>query len=68
MTELQADCFAGAWSADIQNGERSVLQLEEGDLEEAMAGYLLFRDPPGTRPMDPAAHGSGFVRHERVLS
>ncbi len=62
MTELQADCFAGAWSADIAAGGRSVLQLEEGDLEEAMAGYLLFRDPPGTSPTDPSAHGSAFDR------
>jgi predicted metalloprotease len=27
-----------------------------------MAGYLLFRDPPGTSPTDPAAHGSAFDR------
>jgi len=62
MTELQADCFAGAWTAAVAEGSRPPLRLAPGDLEEAMAGYLLFRDPPGTSVADPAAHGSAFDR------
>ncbi|MDX1691175.1 MAG: neutral zinc metallopeptidase [Acidimicrobiia bacterium] len=60
--ELQADCFAGAWTGAIDRGEREALSLDEGDIEEAMAGYLLFRDPPGTTPDDEQAHGSAFDR------
>ena len=62
QTELQADCFAGAWTGAIDRGERPALNLEDGDIEEAMAGYLLFRDPAGTSPNDPGAHGSAFDR------
>jgi len=62
MTELQADCFAGAWTAHIDAGGSPALGLQPGDLDEAMAGYLLFRDPPGTSPGDPQAHGSAFDR------
>ncbi len=62
MTELQADCFAGVWAGAVDAGQSELLILEPGDLEEAMAGYLLFRDPPGTDPGDPQAHGSAFDR------
>lgn len=62
MTELQADCFAGAWAGAVEGGSSDLLVLEPGDLDEAMAGYLLFRDPPGTSPADPDAHGSAFDR------
>jgi len=62
MTELQADCFAGAWGAHVDGGGSNLLHLQAGDLEEAMAGYLLFRDPPGTSPGDEDAHGSAFDR------
>jgi predicted metalloprotease len=62
MTELQADCFAGVWAGAVDAGQSDLLVLEPGDLEEAMAGYLLFRDPPGTSPGDPQAHGSAFDR------
>jgi predicted metalloprotease len=62
MTELQADCFAGSWAAEVDAGRSALLRLDPGDLEEAMAGFLLFRDPPGTSPADPGAHGSAFDR------
>ena len=50
MLELQADCFAGAWAGHVDGGGSSLLALQPGDLDEAMGGYLLFRDPPGTSP------------------
>lgn len=62
MTELQADCFAGAWTGDIDAGNSPFLRLAPGDLDEAMGGYLLFRDPPGTPSSDPGAHGSAYDR------
>ena len=59
--ELQADCFAGAWT-QVQGARTSGPQLEPGDLESSVAALLEFRDVPGTAPDDPSAHGSAFDR------
>jgi hypothetical protein len=58
LTELQADCFAGAWSRFVQ--DEGLLQA--GDLDEATFAVFSARDVPGTPFTDPAAHGSGFER------
>lgn len=58
LRELQADCFAGAWAAAMQEQGR----LEEGDLDEATLAVFSARDVPGTPFTDPQAHGSGFER------
>ncbi len=58
LTELQADCFAGAWARSVQ--EEGL--LEAGDLDEATLAVFTARDVPGTEFTDPAAHGSGFER------
>ncbi len=62
LSELQADCFAGAWTGSVAAGESDVLRLESGDLEEAMAGFLLIGDGLGTAPGGPDAHGGSFDR------
>ncbi len=62
VSELQADCFAGAWTARIADGESDLLRLEPGDLEEAMAGFLLIGDELGTVPGGVNAHGGSFDR------
>ena len=62
LKELQADCFAGSWTSYVDGGESNNLVLSPGDLDEAIAGYLQFRDAPGTSVDDPSAHGSGFDR------
>ena len=58
LSELQADCFAGAWSRHVQDQGL----LEAGDLDEATFAVFSARDVPGTPFTDPAAHGSGFER------
>jgi len=59
--ELQADCFAGAWTDDVaENG--GPVQYEPGDLEVALAALLEFRDAPGSSANDTSAHGSAFDR------
>ncbi len=60
-TELQADCFAGAWTADVADDPQNVA-YEPGDLEAAVAALLELRDVPGSSPDDPNAHGSAFDR------
>jgi predicted metalloprotease len=58
--ELQADCFAGAWSRHAQDD--GVFDVSSADLDTALAGVLELRDAPGTSRLDPNAHGSGFDR------
>ena len=58
LTELQADCFAGAWARSVQ--EEGLLQA--GDLDEATLAVFSARDVPGTDFTDPRAHGTGFER------
>ena len=58
LSELQADCFAGAWARAVQ-GEG---MLQAGDLDEATLAVFSARDLPGTRFTDQQAHGSGFER------
>ncbi|KRC53186.1 MULTISPECIES: neutral zinc metallopeptidase [unclassified Nocardioides] len=59
-SELQADCFAGAWAQHAQ--ESGAFDVTAADLDTALAGILDLRDTPGTNSMDPSAHGSGFDR------
>lgn len=62
VQELQADCLAGAWTYYVDSGQSQNLILEPGDLEEAMAGFLLIGDGLGTAPDGPNAHGGSFDR------
>jgi predicted metalloprotease len=62
MTELQADCFAGAWTGDVAEGNSEYFELTIEDLDKAIAGFLELRDGVGTDAADPAAHGTGFDR------
>ncbi|WP_210084665.1 neutral zinc metallopeptidase [Mycobacterium sp. OAE908] len=58
--ELQADCFAGAWSKHAKDD--GVFKVTAADMDTALAGILDLRDTPGTSNIDPNAHGSGFDR------
>ncbi len=60
--ELQADCFAGAWTAWVADGDAPSFRAEDIDLYQAVAGMTAIRDAPGTSPDEEFAHGSGFDR------
>lgn len=62
MIELQADCFAGAWSGDVRDGGSAHFEVDVEDLDLAVAGFLELRDGLGTLASDPLAHGTGFDR------
>jgi predicted metalloprotease len=60
--ETQADCFAGAWTAWVADGQGEHTQIRTPELDEVLRGYLLLRDPVGTSTNTEAAHGSYFDR------
>jgi predicted metalloprotease len=60
--EQQADCFAGAWVRHVGDGASTRLSLRQGNLDTGLAGFLTFRDPPGSDPTADGAHGSAFDR------
>lgn len=62
VLELQADCFAGAWTAHVDAGQAPSFELTLDDLDRAIAGFLELRDGIGTDALDPDAHGTGFDR------
>jgi predicted metalloprotease len=58
QVELQADCFAGIWSATaFKRG-----QLEKGDVKEALGLLGLLGDADGTPDTDINAHGISGLR------
>jgi predicted metalloprotease len=61
-TELQADCFAGAWVAYVADGNSDVFEADLSEIDAALGGLITIRDVPGSSPDDPSAHGSGFDR------
>jgi predicted metalloprotease len=60
--ELQADCFAGAWTGRVASGQAQGFAPDDVDLDKTVAGMIAIRDQPGTSPDNPFAHGSGFDR------
>jgi len=63
VTEQQADCFAGAYTQHVQQGGSKAFKVTLTDLDNAIGGFLLIRDPVGTDTVnDTAAHGSAFQR------
>jgi len=60
--ELQADCFTGAWVAHATTTTTDSYNLTTDALEQALSGFLFFRDPQGTNPRAEGAHGSAFDR------
>jgi predicted metalloprotease len=60
--ELQADCYAGAWTAHVADGGSDTFEVTDRELDSSVAGMVAIRDRPGTDENDPGAHGSGFDR------
>ena len=60
--ELQADCFAGAWTQRVADGDAEGFGPGDVDLDKTVAGMISIRDIPGTDPNELMAHGSGFDR------
>jgi len=63
VTEQQADCFAGAYTAFVENGGSKAFEVSLEDLDNALSGFLTIRDPVGIDTVnDESAHGSAFQR------
>lgn len=60
VAETQAECFAGAWTAWVVDGNSSHFNVRAPALDDYLIGYLYFGDPPGSSPDAPSAHGSLF--------
>jgi predicted metalloprotease len=60
--ELQADCYAGAWTAHVADGGSDTFEVTDRELDSSVAGMVAIRDQPGTTEDNPGAHGSGFDR------
>jgi len=60
--ELQADCFAGAWTQHVADGSGTDLRVSSDDLDRALSGFLDLRDPSGTDGSQDGAHGNAFDR------
>jgi predicted metalloprotease len=63
VLEQQADCFAGAWTADVLAGRSQAFTgVTPAQLDNTVAGLLLLRDQPGTPAQAAQAHGNAFDR------
>jgi predicted metalloprotease len=60
--ETQADCFAGAWTKWVADGNAPHNSIRPAELDDVLRGYLLLRDPVGTGLDEGEAHGSYFDR------
>jgi predicted metalloprotease len=60
VAETQAECFAGAWTKWVVQGNSRHFVVRPAELDDYLLGYLYFGDPPGSDPEDPSAHGSLF--------
>ena len=63
VLEQQADCYAGAWLADVRAGHSTAFKKPTADqLDDTVAGILMLRDQPGTSATAEEAHGNAFDR------
>ncbi|MGY1601136.1 neutral zinc metallopeptidase [Geodermatophilus sp. SYSU D00815] len=60
VVETQAECFAGAWTRWVVEGNSRHFTLRAPALDPYLLGYLYFGDPVGTSADVDGAHGSLF--------
>jgi predicted metalloprotease len=61
--ETQADCFAGAFTRWVVDGNAEHTTLRVQDLDDVLITFIQLRDPVGATDVDvDGAHGSGFDR------
>ncbi len=61
-TEQQADCFAGAWTARVANGESGLVLFTDDDVRSGLIAMTKVSDPVGIDQFEPGGHGSAFDR------
>jgi hypothetical protein len=61
LVENQADCFAGAWVSQQVDDEWGPF-ADPAALDNALGALIFVRDPSGSDPNAPLAHGNGFDR------
>jgi predicted metalloprotease len=61
-TETQADCFAGAWTRWVVDGDADHVSIRVPELDKIIRGYLITADAVGSNPDEEGAHGSYFDR------
>lgn len=62
VTEQQADCFAGAWTSRVANGQSSLVSFSDGDVRAGLIAMTKVSDPVGLDQFVPGGHGSAFDR------
>jgi predicted metalloprotease len=63
ITEQQADCFAGAWSAHLARGESDTLSFGDREVKAGLVAMIFVRDQPGDfSQIDGTGHGTAFDR------
>ncbi|SEO90918.1 hypothetical protein [Trujillonella endophytica] len=61
--ETQADCFAGAFTRWVADGNAEHTTVRVADLDPVLTGFIELRDPVGLTDVNvQGAHGSGFDR------
>ncbi|WP_409329824.1 hypothetical protein [Trujillonella humicola] len=66
--ETQADCFAGAFTRWVADGNGAHVAVRRAEIDPVVLGFLGLRDDVGSDPEDELAHGSGFDRVSGFLS
>ena len=62
LTEQQSDCFAGAWTSRVANGESPLVRFGDGDVRSGLIAMTKVSDPVGLDQFVPGGHGSAFDR------
>jgi predicted metalloprotease len=62
LTEQQADCFAGAWTARAAGGRTTTVTYTDADVRAGLIAMTKVSDPVGIDQFLDGGHGSGFDR------